>query len=367
MKFQIEREVFQDGLAQVQHVVGTKTTLPILSNVLIEADDRGLKLSTTNLDVAISVRIPCTVEEAGKTTLPARRLGSIVRELPGTEVKISVDDANTASVESGPSFFKILGLSESEFPAIGEFEDARELTLDQRVLRDALRKTAYAISTDETRYVLNGVNFVLGEGRFTLVATDGRRLAMVEQDLDVPGEDETAVIIPTKAVMELQRLLQDEGEMKVQITRNQAAFTLKNSFLVTKLIEGNYPNYRQVIPGEADYRIPLQREVLHDAVKRVALLVNEKTNSIKFTFDQGLLTISTNSPEVGEAEESLDIRYDGPTMAMAFNPEFVMAPMRNLEQDEVYLDLIDASSPAVFKIDEPFLYVIMPMRAAQKT
>lgn len=362
MKFQIERDVFQEALTQVQHVVGNKTTLPILSNVLIQADEKGLELSTTNLDVAMAVRIPASVEESGKTTLPARRLSTIVRELAGTEVQISVDDSNTASVKSGPSFFKILGLSETEFPKIGEFEEAKEFTIEQRLLKDALKKTAYAISTDETRYVLNGVNFVIGDGNLTLVATDGRRLAMVEQNLEIPGGNDTAVIIPTKAVMELQRLLDDEGEMKIQLTNSQAAFSLNNSFLVTKLIEGNYPNYRQVIPGEAKYRIPLEREVLHNAVKRVAILVNEKTNSIKFTFADSQLTISTNSPEVGEAKESLDIKYDGPEMSLAFNPEFVMAPLRNLDQDEVYLDLIDESSPGVLKIDEPFLYVIMPMR-----
>lgn len=362
MKFQIERDVFQEALSQVQHVVSTKTTLPILSNVLIEASESGLKLSTTNLDVAIAVTIPANVEAPGQTTLPARRLGTIVRELAGSEVQISVDEGNTASVKSGPSFFKILGLSESEFPKIGEFEDAKEFSIDQRLIRDALRKTAYAISTDETRYVLNGVNCVIGDGNLTLVATDGRRLAMVEQNLELPESDNTAVIIPTKAVVELQRLLGDEGEMTVQLTSSQAAFTLNNSFLVTKLIEGNYPNYKQVIPGEAKYRIPIEREVLHNAVKRVAILVNEKTNSIKFTFGDSLLTISTNSPEVGEAKESLDIKYDGPEMALAFNPEFVMAPLRNLDQDEVFLELIDDASPGVIKIDEPFLYVIMPMR-----
>ena len=362
MKFQIEREVFQDALSQVQHVVGTKTTLPILSNVLIRADELGLELSTTNLDVAIAVRVPANVEVPGNTTLPARRLASIVRELPGSGVLVEVDDGNTASVSCGPSFFKILGLSEAEFPKIGEFEDAREFTIHQKLLGDALRKTAYAISTDETRYVLNGVNFVIGEGKLTLVATDGRRLAMVEQNLELEDSIDKEVIIPTKAVMELQRLLGDEGEMKVKLTGNQAAFSLNNSNLITKLIEGNYPNYRQVIPGEPNHRIILEREVLHNAVKRVSLLVNEKTNSIKFTFGDNRLAISTNSPEIGEAKESLDIKYDGPEMSLAFNPEFVMAPLRNLDQDEVFLDLIDEASPGVLKIDEPFLYVIMPMR-----
>lgn len=364
MKFQIDKDVFQDALNQVQHVVSSRTTLPILSNVLIEADELGLQLSTTDLDVTITVRIPADVSVTGATTMPARRLAAIVRELPTSEIKIEVNEDNAATVRSGPSFFKILGLPSSEFPVIGEFGDAKEFTIDQKLLKDALRKTAYAISTDETRYVLNGVNCIIGEGMLTLVATDGRRLAMVEQDLEFPAGNESAVIIPTKAVNELQRLLKDSGEMKISLTNNQASFQLNDSHLITKLIEGNYPNFRQVIPGEAKYRVTVEREVLHSAVKRVALLVNEKTNSIKFTFADNQVAISANSPEIGEAEESIDVKYDGPKIVVAFNPEFVMAPLRNLDQDEVYIDLIDESSPGVIKIDEPFLYVIMPMRVA---
>lgn len=364
MKFKIDKDVFQDALNQVQHVVSTRTTLPILSNVLIEADESGLKLSTTDLDVTITRRIAADVTKNGSTTMPARRLASIVRELPTSEIDFEVNEDNAATVRSGPSFFKILGLPSSEFPAIGEFGEAKEFTIDQKLLKEALRKTSYAISTDETRYVLNGVNCLIGEGMLTLVATDGRRLAMVEQDLEFPAGNEIGVIIPTKAVNELQRLLSGSGELKVSLTDSQAGFELNESHLITKLIEGNYPNFRQVIPGEAKYRVTVEREVLHNAVKRVSLLVNEKTNSIKFCFDDHRLAISANSPEIGEAEEVIDVRYDGPKLVVAFNPEFVMAPLRNLDQDEVYIDLIDESSPGVLKIDEPFLYVIMPMRVA---
>lgn len=364
MKFQIEKDVFQDALNQVQHVVSARTTLPILSNVLIEADDDGLQLSTTDLDVTITKRIAADVSRTGATTMPARRLASIVRELPTSDIDFEVNDDNAATVKSGPSFFKILGLPSSEFPTIGEFGEAKEFTIDQKLLKEALRKTSYAISTDETRYVLNGVNCLIGEGMLTLVATDGRRLAMVEQDLEFPAGNEIGVIIPTKAVNELQRLLNDSGELKVALTESQASFELNDSHLITKLIEGNYPNFRQVIPGDANHRVTIEREVLLNAVKRVSLLVNEKTNSIKFSFEDHRLAISANSPEIGEAEEVIDVRYDGPKLAVAFNPEFVMAPLRNLDQDEVFIDLIDESSPGVVKIDEPFLYVIMPMRVA---
>ena len=363
MKFQIDKDVFQEALNQVQHVVSTRTTLPILSNVLIEADELGLQLSTTDLDVTISKRIAANITETGATTLPVRRLASIVRELPTSEITFEESD-DAATVRSGPSFFKILGLPAGEFPAIGEFGEAKDFTIDQKLLKEALRKTSYAISTDETRYVLNGVNCLIGEGMLTLVATDGRRRAMVEQDLEFPAGNETAVIIPTKAVNELQRLLDDSGELKVALTDSQAGFELNDSNLITKLIEGNYPNFRQVIPGNANHRVTVEREALHSAVKRVSLLANEKTNSIKFTFEDHRLAISSNSPEIGEAEEVIDVRYDGPKIVVAFNPEFVMAPLRNLDQDEVFIDLIDESSPGVIKIDEPFLYVIMPMRVA---
>lgn len=365
MKFQIDKEAFQDALNQVQHVVSTRTTLPILSNVLIEADELGLQLSTSDLDVTISKRVSAKVGATGMATVPARRLASIVRELASSEIDFETDENGTSAIRSGPSFFKILGLPADEFPITDEFgAEAHEFTIDQKLFKDALRKTAYAISTDETRYVLNGVNCLIGEGMLTLVATDGRRLAMVEQDLEFPAGKETAVIIPTKAVNELQRILADSGEMKVAISQSQASFELNDTYLVTKLIEGNYPNFRQVIPGAANYRVTLEREVFLNAVKRVSLLANEKTNSIKFAFEDNRLTISANSPQIGEAQEEIDVRYDGPRIVVAFNPEFVMAPLRNLDQDEVYIDLIDDSSPGVLKIDEPFLYVIMPMRVA---
>ncbi|MCL4108402.1 UNVERIFIED_CONTAM: hypothetical protein GTU68_046095 [Idotea baltica] len=362
MKFQIDKSDFLEGLQQVQHVVSTRTTLPILSNVLIEAEGDYLKLSTTDLDVGISGRVKATIEKEGATTLPARRLFSIIKELPSTDISIEIDSDDVATVRSGPSFFKILGLNKEEFPPLASFEEAREFGIDQKLLKDALKKTAYAISTDETRYVLNGINCLLKEGSLTLVATDGRRLAMVEQDLEFPSDDETGVIIPTKAVNELQRLLQDEGEVRVRLSSSQVGFELNDSVLVSKLIEGNYPNFRQVIPGEANHRVTIEREVLLNATKRVALLASEKSNSVKLTFENDTLKISANSPEIGEAEETLHIKYDGPTITIAFNPEFLMAPLRALDQDEIFIDLIDDMSPGVIKIDEPFLYVIMPMR-----
>ena len=362
MKFSVSKEKLLEGLQTVQNVVSTRTTLPILSNVLVQAVDGQLRFTTSDLDVGIRAAVEAGIEKPGATTLPARRLLSIVRELPASEITVEVDSKNVASIRSGPSFFKILGLPEEEFPPLPKFENAKTFTLRQKDLRDALKKTSYAISTDETRYVLNGILFSFRDNKLTLVATDGRRLALVDIELEFPRSHEGDVIIPTKTVVELQRLLTDDGEIKISLGENQAAFEVNGTLLVSKLIEGNYPNYRQVIPAETKERVTLERVIFHDAVHRVSLLASEKSNSVKLVFTKNNLEIAANTPDVGEAHESLAIPYKGKDFSIAFNPEFLMAPLKNLSVDEVYLDLIDEMSPGVIKIQGPFLYVIMPMR-----
>ena len=362
MKFSVTKEKLLEGLQQVQNVVSTRTTLPILSNVLLQADKDEIHLTTTDLDVGVRGSCEAHVDKTGATTLPARRLFNIVRELPSSEIQVDVDGKNAASIRSGQSFFKILGLPEDEFPPLPKFEDAKVVTIRQKDLRDGLRKTSYAISTDETRYVLNGVLFSFKDNKLTLVATDGRRLAMAEIELEFPRSHETDLIIPTKAVTELQRLLTDDGDVKVSMGSGQIAFDLNKTLLVSKLIEGNYPNYRQVIPGEAKERIKLEREMFLNSLRRVALLASDKSHSIKLNFSKNNIDITANTPEVGEAKESIAVAYKGREFSIAFNPEFLMAPLRALAEDEVFLDLIDEMSPGVVKIQTPFLYVIMPMR-----
>src|ERR1700674_4919312 len=362
MKFSVTKEKLLEGLQQVQNVVSTRTTLPILSNVLLQANEKEVHLTTTDLDVGVRGSFEAEVEKKGATTLPARRLFNIVRELPSSEIQVDVDGKNTASIRSGQSFFKILGLPEEEFPPLPKFDSAKEVTIRQKDLRDGLKKTSYAISTDETRYVLNGVLFSFKENKLTLVATDGRRLALVDLELEFPRSQELDIIVPTKAVAELQRLVREEGEVKLSIGENQIAFELNRTLLVSKLIEGNYPNYRQVIPGEAKERITLEREIFLTAVRRVSLLASEKSNSVKLIFSKSNIDIVATTPDVGEAKESLAVMYKGREFSIAFNPEFLMAPLRNLTEEEIYLDLIDEMSPGVIKIAGSFLCVLMPMR-----
>jgi DNA polymerase III subunit beta len=362
MKFSVSKEKLLAGLQTVQNVVSTRTTLPILSNVLLQAADDQLRLTTTDLDVGVSGVIGAQIEKPGATTLPARRLANIVRELPAAEIIVEVDSKNIASIRCGQSFFKILGLPEEEFPPLPKQSDARTFTIGQQVLRDALKKTSYAISTDETRYVLNGILFSFKENKLTLVATDGRRLALVDLEIEFPRSQEVDIIVPAKAVTELGRLLGDEGDVRLSVEENQVAFQIGDTLLASKLIEGNYPNYRQVIPGEAKERVTLEREQFLNAVHRVSLLSSEKSNSVKLVFTKNNIEIAANTPDVGEARESLAVAYKGREFSIAFNPEFLMAPLRVLTNDEVYLDMIDEMSPGVIKIQSPFLYVLMPMR-----
>jgi DNA polymerase-3 subunit beta len=362
MKFSVSKEKLLAGLQTVQNVVSTRTTLPILSNVLLQAAEDHLRLTTTDLDVGVSGAITAQIEKPGATTLPARRLATIVRELPAAEILVEVDSKNVASIRCGQSFFKILGLPEEEFPPLPKLNESRTFTIGQQVLRDALKKTSYAISTDETRYVLNGILFSFKENKLTLVATDGRRLALVDLEVEFPRSQEVDIIVPTKAVTELGRLLGDEGDVRLSVDENQVAFQIGDTLLASKLIEGNYPNYRQVIPAEAKERVTLERELFLNAVHRVSLLSSEKSNSVKLVFSKNNIEIAANTPDVGEAKESLAVAYKGRDFSIAFNPEFLQAPLRVLTNDEVFLDLIDEMSPGVIKIQSPFLYVLMPMR-----
>ena len=362
MKFSVSKEKLLEGLQTVQNVVNTRTTLPILSNVLLQANEGVLRLTTTDLDVGVSGGVDAQIERSGATTLPARRLATIVRELPAAEVQFDVDAKNVASIRCGQSFFKILGLPEEEFPPLPRFEQAKEFKIGQKELRDALKKTSYAISTDETRYVLNGILFSFKDNKLTMVATDGRRLALVDIEVEFPRSQEVDIIVPTKCVTELARLLGEEGDVRMSVSENQIAFEVSGTLLVSKLIEGNYPNYRQVIPSDAKERITLEREQFLNAVHRVSLLASDKSNSVKLVFSKNNIEIAANTPDVGEARESLPVTYKGRDFSIAFNPEFLMAPLRNLSNEEVYLDLIDEMSPGVIKIQSPFLYVLMPMR-----
>jgi DNA polymerase-3 subunit beta len=372
MKFKINRDHFANGLAQVLNVVGSKATMPILSNVLIEAEKDHISLTTTNLDLGIRCRIKAEIKDPGSVTLPVKRLAGIVRELPNLDVTVDGSPNHQVKLTSGGSTFKIMGIDKEEFPPLPEFGEEKAHSLAQSELATMLRSVSYAQSNDESRYILNGVYFNFRDGRLFLVATDGRRLAMVSKEMEVPADAAGAIILPAKTVGELTRLL-DKGE-KVQISFNdrRAAFQVAtdkdasglvdNIYLYSKVVEGNYPNYQQVIPKETHQRIKLERELLLQCVHRAALVCSEKANSVKIRLTSNLLEITAQSPDFGEAHESMAISYSGPDLQVAFNPAFVMDPLKALSKDEVFFEVKDEVSPGVFKTLDNFVCVIMPVR-----
>jgi DNA polymerase-3 subunit beta len=367
MNLTIAKEQIINGLQAVQNVVSTRTTLPILSNVLLRAEGDKLELTATDLDVTISGAVEAKIQKPGASTIPVKKLFGIVRELTNLEIDLETDDKHVCSIRSGPSFYKIHGLSADEFPPIPTFKEERKVVLPQETVKSMMKKTSFAISTDESRYVLNGIFFSLKDHKMTMVATDGRRLALVDEEVDVSEKSQGEFIVPAKAVNELNRLLQDKGDIEIRYTDNQAAFNLKDEkgasvLIVSKLIEGNYPNYRQVIPAETKERVTLMREEFLHALRRAEIMTSEKSNSVKLSFAKNKLEITANSPEVGEAKESLAVNYKGPDMAIAFNPKYIIDPLTALPNDEIFLELIDELSPGVLKINGPFLYVVMPMR-----
>src|SRR5690349_19020112 len=332
MNLTISKEQIINGLQAVQNVVSTRTTLPILSNVLLRAEADKLELTATDLDVTIACAVEAKVKRPGASTIPVKRLFGIVRELNNSEIDLEVDDKNVCSIRSGPSFYKINGLSADEFPPLPTFKEDKKVTLPQETVRGMMKKTSFAISTDESRYVLNGIFISLKDHKLTMVATDGRRLALVDEEADVSEKSQGEFIVPAKAVNELTRLLTDKGDVDVNFSDNQASFTLKNEkapgvLIITKLIEGNYPNYRQVIPGETKERISLPREEFLHALRRAEIMTSDKQNSVKLAFVKNQLAITANSPDVGEARETMAVNYKGKDLAIAFNPPYLIDPL----------------------------------------
>jgi DNA polymerase III subunit beta len=372
MKFKINRDHFSNGLAQVLNVVGSKAAMPILSNVLIEAEKDQISLSTTNLDLGIRCKIKAEVKETGSVTLPVKRLAGIVRELPNVDVMFDAGTNHQVKLASGGSHFKIMGIGAEEFPKLPDTGDDKTFTLEQAELAGMLGNVAYAQSTDETRYILNGVYFNFKDAKLSLVATDGRRLALVSKEIAVPAGSAGAIIIPAKTVAELLRLLGKGEKLQVSFNERRAAFQIETGkdssglsdsiYLFSKVVEGNYPNYQQVIPKETHQRIKLERELFLQCVHRAALVTSEKSNSVKVKVSSNLLEITASSPDFGESHESMAISYSGPELQVAFNPQFIMDPLRALTKDEVFFELKDEVSPGVFKTLDSFVCVIMPVR-----
>jgi DNA polymerase-3 subunit beta len=363
MKIKTAKEPLLKAIQILQGVISSKATLPILSNILIEAQNSKLHMVATDLDVGISLDFsPKEVIEEGSITVPAKRLFDIVRDLPEAEIEIVVRKNNSISLESERCFFKLMGLPKEEFPKLPELPDKESISLNQGLLKNMLNLTSFAVSHDETRYILNGVLLVAKDNHIKLVATDGRRLALIEKQLQLPAEFKKEAIIPTKAIHELTRNLTEEGLVKIVFGEKQISFQFDNIVIISRLIEGQFPNYEQVIPKEGKDKISLDRERFLWATKRTAILTSADSQSIKIDLFKDKLIFSKNSPDMGEAKEEVDIEHKGGEFSVGFNPQYLIEVLKNLKGQKVSFELTGPENPGVIRAEGRYIYIVLPMQ-----
>jgi DNA polymerase III subunit beta len=361
MKFKVEKGVLLSGIQIVQNIITTKAALPILSNVLIESLDSQIRLTATDLDIGISCVIPVDVQEAGAITLPAKRFSDIIKELPLDDVNITTKKNNLVVIETDVCQFKIMGLAREDYPKLPEFKDKEVIRIEQSGLKQMLSLTSFAASFDETRYILNGILFKIHKNTLTLVATDGKRLAIMEKKLQKEVDKDISIIIPIKTIHELNRNLKEEGELSITLGSNQVLFDLGNVVVISRLIEGEFPDYRQVIPAVSANKIKVNRGELLLAVKRASLLSTPDYQAVKLEAFKNKLVISKTTPDVGESREEVAVEYQGKEMVIGFNPTYLIDVLKNLNDEAVELEITDSEKPGVVRMNG-YVYIVLPMR-----
>ena len=380
MKFKINRDHFSSGLQLVSNVVGARKTMPILQNVLIEAKADMIHLTTTNLDLGVRCSVKANVTEEGSITLPVKDLSKIVRELADMEVCVESNDTSKSTISTRGSVFNLIGLDSKEFPPLPELEKHENIKISRDELGQMLKSVSYAQSINEERYMLKGVFFLFEKEKLSLVATDGRRLAVANKGLSGDEEIEGEFILPSLTVTELEKLPKTGEDINLSFTDRQVSFELKvnnddntetgfvgSIHLISKVVEGKYPNFKQVIPKDDFNQATVERELMLECVNRAALVSDEKVT----------LRIKTNEMEIygqstlGDASESMTIEYEGPDAIVSFNPKFLLDPLKSINNDKVIFEFRDDMSPGVFKVNSEnsknsnkneFMCVVMPIR-----
>jgi DNA polymerase III subunit beta len=370
MKLTIKKEEILKGLQRIQGVVEKKNTMPILSNMLLIAEGSSIEIIATDLEIGLRGRYAAEVEKPGAVTVSAKKMYEIVRELPAEDLQIKVEDGNWVKIISGRSQFKLVGLPKDEYPSLPDVAEEGMIAIDGEVLRDMIKKTLYSVGENDARYVLNGLfvhmTQVKGGLNIRMVGTDGHRLSMIDRVIDAKHKEES-LIIPKKAMLELRRILEEDspkGELRLGFSKNHALFKRDGLVMVSKLIDGNYPNYLQVVPAKSTKKVTIAKDVFTHAVKRVSILSKEKTNAVKMQLEDGRLMLSTNNPEVGEASEELAVDYKGDGVAIGFNSRYLMDVLSAMDRQTIALELNDALSPCLIteEGDEHYKCVVMPMR-----
>lgn len=375
MKLRITRDELLTGLQRVQGVVEKRNTMPILSNILLEAKSDGVDIIATDLELGMRGLYKATVKEPGSITLSARKLYEILKELPSGEIELTVGANNWATIQSGKSQFKIVGLPSTEYPALPVIEREGLTPLAGAGLANLIRKTLFAVGDNDARYILNGLLITLNvsdkKTTLRLVGTDGHRLAVADQEISgsagKEGPKEIKAIIPKKAALEMRHLLEEgDGEPLIGFTKNLMIFRKSGLLLTSRLMEGTYPNYQQVIPKdkEQDKRVTVSKPELEGALRRVAVLSRDKTNAVKVTFASGKITLFSSNPDFGEATEELSAQYKGESLTTGFNARYLLDVLGIVDGESVTMQMDAPLSPCLVR--EPgnngFTCVVMPVK-----
>jgi DNA polymerase III subunit beta len=363
MEVVIDRDAFLKGLQMVQNIVEPRQTLPILANILLEAEGESVRMTATDLEVGARVSVPAKVGGKGAITVSARKLTEIVKELAAAAVALKVTENVTVNLRCGGATYRLVGLAPDDFPPVVPASPQSWVTLEAKTLREMLTQTSFAVSHDETRYALNGVLFAFQGKDVRMVATDGHRLAFSTRSLGQAIPTATG-IVPRKAVTEIMRVLGAGEEVQIAITENQFVLQMPNFVMTARLIEGQFPNYDAVIPRTQPGRLAAPRSSLTAALRRVAVMAEERNKPVKLALSPGSLKMTASSQELGEAEEILEVEYAGEEMVIGFNSRYLLEAMAALDKDQVMFEIKDAQSPGVIKSveDEGYCCVIMPMR-----
>jgi DNA polymerase-3 subunit beta len=368
MKFSIQREDLLKPLQTIVGVVERRQTLPVLSNVLISVNSDSLSMTTTDLEVEMIAKVPLEeTAEPGDITIPARKFVDICRALPDrAKITVSLDtEKKRVTIRSGKSRFNLTTLPTTDFPSIEEITPQFSFNLPQQVLKGLIEKTSFAMAQQDVRYYLNGLLLEISKGTVNSVATDGHRLALCTHDCDVNPADTLQLIVPRKGVTELAKLLEDDdSSLEVQIGSNHIKISLNDFAFTSKLIDGRFPDYERVIPKNSDKQILANREILRQAMVRTSILSNEKYRGIRLCLSDGLLQAQANNPEMEEAEEEIEINYQGENLEIGFNVSYLLDALSAVEGDIVAMELGDTNSSCVIRPQEGqnCTYVIMPMR-----
>lgn len=361
MKIKISKDQLLTGIGVVSNIVSPKATLPILSNLLLESTGDVLKMNTTDLDIGISCELPVHSFEQGAITIPAKRFSDIIKELPSGDVMILARKNNQIEIEGINCRFKINGLPKEEFPKFPEFKERDAITIAQADLKEMIRLTSFAVSYEESRYVLNGILLEFSGDVARMIATDGRRLAKMEKKLVTATHKDMQMIIPIKAINEINRNLKDVGECTIISSTNQVLFNIDGILIATRIIEGEFPNYKQVIPKETNVRAKIKTQELLSAIRRANLLSTPDFQAIKFELFKDKLVISKSTPDVGESREEVSIEYGQQELMVGFNPQFFIDVLKNISEDTVPIEFLGPDKPCVLRLGD-YLYLALPMR-----